>query len=153
MSTIQVDFKGLTPEQVQTAIDRYIQQQKSAEIVAKFRADQKAIVDKARKERGRRTRIVNLMQKVGVPVNPLKNDYTSNRLTKMNVAGHTTNQYEDAKGCFQLSMSEKHEIEFHKYLDILRSTLLFKIVTVQTGVKPATGNPINLYYIRFMGDN
>ena len=155
MSTIQIDHKGLTHEQVQSAIDNYIRDENVKQIMAQFRADQKETVAKARKERGKRTRIVNTMQKLGVPVNPIRTDYgDSKRMTKMDVATHVNNQFEGAQGCYKLSMNPKHEVEFHQYLDILRASLVFKVVQVQVGnYMGGSGNPIYSYFIRFMGDN
>lgn len=154
MSITQLDLKGLTMEQVQDAIDKAVIQENSRQFMVKYRAEQKERNKAKAQERGRRTRIVNAMVKLGVPVNPIKTDYSdSNRHLKMNVSTQPSSK-EESKGSYQLSMDTRGAIEFHKYLDILRKTLVFKITEVQVGnYMGGSENPIYTYYIRFMGDN
>jgi hypothetical protein len=153
MSITQLDLKGLTMEQVQKAIDQAVLQENSRQFMVKYRAEQKEKNKAKALERGRRTRIINAMVKLGVPVNPRKMDWAdSNRHLKMNVATQPSAK-EESKGSYQISMDVRSAIEFHKYLDILRNTLVFKITEVQVGkYMGGSENPIHTYYIRFMGD-
>jgi hypothetical protein len=153
MSITQLDLKGLTMEQVQKAIDQAVLQENSRQFMVKYRAEQKEKNKAKAQERGRRTRIINTMVKLGVPVNPIKTNWNdSKRGEKMNLSTQPSAK-EESKGSYQLSMDVKHAIEFHKYLDILRNTLVFKITEVQVGnYMGGSENPIYTYYIRFMGD-